>query len=409
MGLLAELETIAMSNWLSRAKEALSGREAQVVSEPIEIACPCGRSIEAIRRPTFQRVLCKRCGEAFFLLPADVYPRPVMKVRKVKPTKPVEQTASKSSGKSAPVSATAPETAVAPAKARIDVSAQGRAAVDKVRTQFTPLRLIALSLLTVVVVTGWWQWNRSARAAAEINFKAANEAGLSAMKKQEFVEAAQQFGRAAAAADVLRRTDAPAEQARQRVRQLTALNALLNRSLFEVIESARATRLRENALAAQSEFANLHAGRWVVLQSDIVPHSEAGGSAVAVWEQQILIFDEPLILTGNLPVFSKIPAASAVAGALPNADAVPAEAQSPIATALNDLGQREVFFAAQVESLKWSDEKSAWVLTLKSSSAFLWSDYDLLQAAGLPPDELHTEAQLRAMLAEQSRWVGAAE
>ena len=54
-------------------------------------------------------------------------------------------------------------------------------------------------------------------------------------------------------------------------------------------------------------------------------------------------------------------------------------------------------------------EQSAWVLTLKSSSGFLWTDYDLLLAAGLPPDELHSEAQLRAMLTEQSRWIGAIE
>ena len=88
------------------------------------------------------------------------------------------------------------------------------------------------------------------------------------------------------------------------------------------------------------EFANLHAGRWVVLQSDIIPHPEAGGSAVAVWEQQILIFDEPLILTGNLPVFSKIPAASAVPSASPNADVAPPEAQPTIATACSTMARR---------------------------------------------------------------------
>ena len=404
-----------MSSWLSRAKDALSGRPASVVGEPVEVVCPCGRSIEAERRSTFQRVLCKACGEAFFLLPADVYPRPVMKVRKVKPIKPTEtikpteQTSSKTSAKSASVSATASETAVVPARAVIERPAELLMIVGKVRGTFTPLRLMALSLLTVVGLTGWWQWNRSARAAAEIEFKRATEAGMTAMQKPDFVDAAQQFGRAAAAADVLRRTDAVAEQARQRFRQFTALNSLLTRSLFELIESARATRQRENAAAVQSEFANLHAGRWLVLQSEVTPHAETNGSKAAVWEQQVLIFDEPVILTGNLPVFSKVPATALLPSTPANADAAQDETSAQNVSPLNDLGQREVFFAAQAESLQWNADRSAWVLTLKSSSCFLWTDYDLLLTAGLPPDELHSEARLRAMLAEQSRWIGAAE
>ena len=390
-----------MSSWLSRAKEALSGREAVVAPEPIEFACPCGRKVEATRRSTFQRVLCQECGEPFFLLPLDVYPRPVMKVRKVKPSKSAEPAQSKSSGKSA-----APAEA-APKRAAIDLQAKRQAVVAKARRLVTPLRLIVLSLLAVIGLTGWWQWNRSARSAADLDFKTATAAGMEALQKPDFVEAAQHFGRAAAAADLLKRTDVAAEQARQRFRQLTALNSLLTRSLFEVVESARATRLRDNVLAAESEFANLHAGRWVVLQSEVSPPADPTIATAVAWEQRIQIFDEPLFLTATLPVFSKVQATSLLPAASP--DAPLANAPPPSVSALNDLGQREVMFAAQVESLKWNAEKAAWVLTFKSSSGFLWTDYGLLLAAGLPPDELHTEVQLRAMLTEQSRWIGAIE
>lgn len=391
-----------MSGWLSRAKGALSGREAEVPVEPVEIACPCGRKVEATRRPSFQRVLCKGCGEPFFLLPRDVYPRPVMKVRKVKPAKTDDSKKSKSSSKSATAAADA-------AGSSIDLQAELKAVLAKVRAQFTPLRVIVLSLLAVIGLTGWWQWSRAARSSAEVDFKAANEAGQAALQKPDFVDAAQHFGRAAAAADLLQRTDAPAEQARQRFRELTALNSLLTRSLFELVEAARATRLRENVSAAESEFANLHAGRWIVLQSDVTPSAESAASSAVPWEQRIQILDEPLILTARFPVFTKIKPTVPLPAVTPNADAAPPNATPPVASALNDLGQLEVVFAAQVESLKWDAEKNAWVLSLKSSSGFLWTDYDLLLAAGLPPDELHTEARLRAMLAEQSRWIGAAE
>ncbi len=390
-----------MSSWLSRAKEALSGREAVVAPEPIEFACPCGRKVEATRRSTFQRVLCQGCGEPFFLLPLDVYPRPVMKVRKVKPSKTAEPTQSKSSGKSAVPAEAIPE------RAAIDLQAKRQAVVAKARRLVTPLRLIVLSLLAVIGLTGWWQWNRSARSAADVEFKTATSAGMEALQKPDFVEAAQHFGRAAAAADLLKRTDVAAEQTRQRFRQLTALNSLLTRSLFEVVESARATRLRDNVLAAESEFANLHAGRWVVLQSEVSPPADPTIATSVAWEQRIQIFDEPLLLTATLPVFSKVQATTPLPAAIPNA--APANAPPLSVSALNDLGQREVMFAAQVESLKWNAEKAAWVLTFKSSSGFLWTDYGLLLAAGLPPDELHSEVQLRAMLTEQSRWIGAIE
>ena len=395
-----------MSSWLTRTKEALSGREAEVPLESVEIACPCGRQIEATRRPTFQRVPCKACGERFFLLPIDVYPRPVMKVRKVKPPKSAEPARSNSLGKStAPIESAAATTAAsASAKTRIDVQAQSAAVVAKVRTQFTPLRLIVLGLLVVVGLTGWWQWDRAARSSAAVDFKSAIEAGMVALQKANFVEAAQHFHLAADAADRLQRHDASAEQARQKFRQLTAMNSLLTRSLSELIEAARATRLRDNVLAAESEFANLHAGRWLVLQGDVTPPTVPPASPTVLWEQQIQIFDEPLILTVSPPVFSKIQGTSSVPTVTP--DAPP---DTTAVSTLNDLGQCEVLFAAQVESLKWNVEKAAWVLTLKSSSGFLWTDYDLLLAAGLPPDELHTEARLRAMLIEQSRWIGAIE
>lgn len=395
-----------MSGWLSRAKGAFGGREAEVAPEPVEIACPCGRKVEATRRPAFQRVLCKGCGEPFFLLPLDIYPRPVMKVRKVKPPKPDLKTKPASGTKSPSEKATA-ATEAAPARPGIDLQKELSAFAGKARAQLTPLRLIVLSLLAVIGLTGWWQWNRAARSTADLDFKAANEAGQAALQKNDLVEAADQFARAAQAADVLQRHDVAAEHARQRARQLTAINSLLTRSLSEVLDAAKATRQSGDAAAVESEFASLHAGRWIVLQSEVTPSADTAKSSTEnVWEQRMELDGETLILTGALPIFSKVPATPSPSS--PDANADP-NAPLQRLLAVNDLGQREVLFAAQVESLKWSAEQSAWMLTLKPSSGFLWTDYDLLLAAGLLPDELRTEQQLRSLLLEQSRWIGAAE
>ena len=388
-----------MSGWLSRAKGAFGGREAEISPEPIEIACPCGRRVEATRRRDFQRVLCKNCGEPFFLLPLDVYPRPVMKVRKVKPPQPDVKTKTATGTKSAPAK---PElqTATAPARPSIDLRKDLAVAHAQVRRQFTPLRLMVLSLLAVIGLTGWWQWTRAARSAAELDFKSANEAGLAAIPKKDFVEAAQQFARAANAADLLRRHDVSAEQARQRFRQLTAINSLMQRSLVELLQAAKAKREKGEFAGVESEFSSLHADRWIVLQSDVTPAAgPSNPAAISAWEQRLQIDGETLVLTGSLSIFSKVLDPS-------SSPAVP-DAQPQFA--LNDLGQREVLFAAQVESLKWNGAQSVWVLTLKSSSGCLWTDYDLLLATGMQPDELRSELQLRSLLLEQGRWIGAVE
>lgn len=397
-----------MSGWLSRAKGAFGGREAEISPEPIEIACPCGRKVEATRRRDFQRVLCKNCGEPFFLLPLDVYPRPVMKVRKVKlPERDLKKTKPATGTKSPPAQPDA-QTATAPARPSIDLRKDLSVVGDRVRTQFTPLRLMVLSLLAVTGLTGWWQWTRAARTSAEFDFKTASEAGQAALQKKDFVDAAQQFSRAANAADLLKRHDVHAEQARQSVRQLTAINSLLTRSLVELLEAAKAGRQKGSVAAVESEFASLHADRWVVLHSEVTPESGPSDPAAASrWEQRVQIEGEALVLTGSLSIFAKVLAPPPPPSA-PDGDAAP-DAQPQLNVALNDLGQREVLFAAQVESLKWNPAQSVWVLTLKSSSGCLWTDYDLLLATGFLPDELRSEQQLRALLLEQGRWIGAIE
>lgn len=412
-----------MSGWLSRARDALKGKEAAVLTEPVEIACPCGRKIEALRRSGFQRVLCKGCGEPFLLLPMDVYPRPVMKVRKVKA--PKEQAARKAASKEAA------SKEVAPACSRLpDINMRSLLAAigQRARAQVTPLRLIVVSLLAVVMVTGWWQWHRAAVLRAANDFRAESEAGWTSIQQREFTDALEHYRRAAAAADLLRRSDVEAEQARQRLRQLKVIQSLLPRSLVEVMDAANESRQKRGAKDAESEFATLHAGRWVVLHTRVAPANDAShnstsqpdeqrkSSAAPVWEQQVDWKSSKLRMTASLAVFAKIPETSPALLAQPGEAADGAnvhpetDAVAPqVVNVLDDLGQREVIFAAQLNSLKWDAANSEWVLTLDPASGFLWTDFELLAEVGLGPNELRTEAQLRWLLREQGRWVGAAE
>ena len=412
-----------MSGWLSRARDALSGRTAEIVPEPIQIPCPCGRTIETTRRESFQRVLCKTCGEPFFILPLDVYPRPVMK--KVRPAKTPKNTPTtksaastdrtrirESEGISAPV-VTVP---------KIDLKQTLMKATRVIRRQFTATRIIVLGLLFVVGATGWWQWNRAALSRAEGDYKIAVEAGNTALQKNDLLAAAQEFERATTAVDLLRRKDIAAEQARQRLRELTAVNALLQASLPEILVSSRQTKEKSDAGTAESNFAHLHSGRWIVLQTEIAWSSK--DSKTFSWEQRVQIDESVMSINANLTAFSKIPVSLLPAASEPLVVAEPADQKEPARAkdpanapqnadsnaeiSTEDSAHREFIFAAQIKSLRWNVQRSEWDLELNPNTGFLWSNYDLLIAAGLVPDEIRSEAQIKVMLLEQSRWIGAA-
>ncbi len=393
-----------MSGWLSRAKNALSGHTVDTTPVPIELPCPCGRKIEAVRRESFQRVLCKGCGEPFFVLPLDVYPRPVLK--RVRPPKVSKSPPSaKPTARTAEAESTAPVTAAtAVARPTIGLATSFWRAV---RRQCTPLRLIVLSLLTVVGMTGWWQHNRAARSQAAIDFQATLEAGQAALQKKDWAAAEHEFAKCVAAVNVLERKDVAAERVRQRHRELTAINVPLQRSFVDLLKSAEDTKKSDSPAAAETEFAFNHAGRWIVLQTQIAPV----GDAPSEWEQRMPLQEGVLQLTVTLPRIlasgkRQSPDGSECLNAEQKEVAAPIDQQS---APKNDLELREIIFAAQVQSLHWDAQKSLWEIRLNPQTVFLWSDYDLLVATGLVPDELRTEAQLKELLTQQSRWIGVIE
>lgn len=412
-----------MSGWLSRARDALSGRTAEIVLEPIQIPCPCGRMIETTRRESFQRVICKTCGEPFFILPLDVYPRPVMK--KVRPAKAAKNTpVKKSAGSAGRDAALEAQVVSAPADVtfKIDLQQKWSQTKQSIRKQLTATRIIIVGFLCVLGLTGWWQWNRAALSRAEGDYKGAIEAGNAALQKKDLIAAAQEFERAANAVNLLGRRDIAAEQARQRSRELTAVNSLLQVSLPEILSSAQKAKANSDAVTAESNFMQLHAGRWIVLQTEIPLSSK---NTLLSWEQRVQIDADVITINANLSVFSKIPADLNSTSSKPQAAAEPTDqkemvrgnelanippSSDPNAELLvGDLAHREIIFAAQLKSLRWNVQKTQWELELDPTTGFLWSNYDLLIEAGLVPDEIRSEAQLKVLLHQQSRWIGAAE
>ena len=172
---------------LKRMKARLAGEANASVEVPFELTCECGETIRGVRRTRGIQKQCDQCGEALFVLPMNVYPATKsvssevigggfadrLKVivgeflpakKKPKPSKNAA-VAAKSATAGKPVPDTEAETARPKPKLRIPRIPR----VDlrkAARRTFSPFRLVIISSLCVVGLTGYWLTQQKAEEAA---------------------------------------------------------------------------------------------------------------------------------------------------------------------------------------------------------------------------------------------------
>ena len=64
-----------MAGWLTKAAGAFRGEQPEQPA-PFEVVCQCGVQHSGVRRRKPQRIICRACGTALFVLPRDGYPPP---------------------------------------------------------------------------------------------------------------------------------------------------------------------------------------------------------------------------------------------------------------------------------------------------------------------------------------------
>jgi len=69
-----------MSGWLSRLTS--SGAAAADEPQPFQVNCECGVGHSGLRRKVSQRIICRTCGSALFVLPKNIYPAPTAQKKK---------------------------------------------------------------------------------------------------------------------------------------------------------------------------------------------------------------------------------------------------------------------------------------------------------------------------------------
>ncbi|WP_397568331.1 hypothetical protein [Schlesneria sp. T3-172] len=378
-----------MAGWLSRTT-SLFQKKPQSQPEPFEVECDCGGKVTGQRTPTFQKPLCPVCERPVFVLPANVYPRPVVRAKsKALTPRSTQETKGGRTSPNLVIDEAGSSTSTAASSSK-GGSKKGGRRDRKVGTPetpepllpqeprsplVTPLRLIGVAIVLISGLTATGLWYRQQFEAAKATAATAAEAGLTALKNGEFALAAVELKKAQQAVDLLKRKDPEAENIRRRSQEATTLANLASSSLIDILEAAIAS-----AKPGQSDplhMASLDQDAWVVFDSHLLPAAE-GASRV--------MLDAPMRIDG---VTVRIEIDSAV---LKRAMEAEEAAERP-----------RVIFAAQLEQISPpKGDPPVSVLQLNSRSAYLWTNYDAYLALGYQPLETEKD-QIQALFDRQQQ------
>ncbi len=372
-----------MAGWLSRTT-SLFQKPPPPLPEPYEVECDCGGKVVGQRAANYQKPTCPNCTRPVFVLPLNVYPRPMPKSPSKNPSpKKVGESKGTSSSTNTVVQDIPVNSPTKPANGKKPVA--GRAAAVSVETEpeqlreprgplITPLRLVsaAIILVSVLTISGLVQRHRIESAKATV--AASADAGMAAIKDGDFSKAAKELEKARLAVDVLGRKDQTADEIRRFSREATAIANLAASSLTEFLDDTIA-----NAKSGQAEplrMASLDKNAWVIFDATVIPAGDGGN---------LLIVDSPIYLK-KASVEIEIESA-----AISRAARSPESGENP-----------RVIFAAQLEQVsvpKGEPPKS--VLTLNGKTAFVWTSYDTYTAIGYRPHDAESEQQTKALLDRQ--------
>lgn len=174
---------------LKRIKTQLGGGSATDVDAPFDVECACGRRVTGLRRATWIEAECPECCHSVFVLPVNVYPatpsvnseilggtfseRLKTVVSEMLPERtPTREPSEKKIGKRKSRVSEDSESEVVEQSQRPALRLP-RLRLPKVdikrvlRRTFTPFRLLMLSMVVVVGLTGYWMSHQKHVEAAQ--------------------------------------------------------------------------------------------------------------------------------------------------------------------------------------------------------------------------------------------------
>jgi hypothetical protein len=382
-----------MSEWLTKATEALRG-EKEPEPQPFEIDCECGTHHGGFRRRKHQRIICRSCGTALFIMPSDTYPPPLApepkKKRKRKGRRSarrhevVPTQAAVDAGR-ALASKAVSEVTQASAQVAARTSDAGRGlwqritglALSVVRF-WSPFRIVILCIVLAVGGTVFLTVRTGADEAALSRLKESDEQAREALADGDLAAAQEQFAVAVDALDQLGWVTKPlACEIRQFHRETTAMQDLLTASPFDVAADAEDAFVHGRLDEFDRQFQLHHAHRWIVLEGPVarVGRTARGGYYRIDVPSAIGDKRRTLVISGRLPALDTLKFRDA---------------------------PRDVILAGQLKSCELSGDRRSWVLRLEPQTAFLWSDPGNYAAIGMASSDPEQVEAVNRILTTQS-------
>lgn len=372
-----------MSGWLTKAAGKLRGEQPDV-PVPFESECQCGVRHSGLRRRKPQRIICRSCGSALFVLPRDSYPTPT-----APPPKP-----KKKRRKNSVAEAEAPARFQQVATNVFQTSGQlGRSAAASAGSRlriwvlafaaiWTPLRLILLGCVAICAATVLYVLSSDRSEQAVMDLKSANEAARKALTAHQIDDAARHLTAAVVALDRLDRHDDPlAREIRQLNREAIAIRDSLPVSPLQIVAEAETAHAAGQGEQWDATFRTQYRGRWMIIDGTVrrnIAGPARGQHAV------------------SLPIrFGKDGRGVELNVALAELDTL-AKGGKP----------RRAVFAVQLEGCELARDKQTWKLATSHDKGFLWGTVANYEEAGFGFDVQDERQEVERLLATQRRILG---
>ena len=376
-----------MARWFSRVLQGSAPAAAEPV--PFSLTCRCGSVVSGIRGERMHVAVCRECRFQICVLPVSPYPRPKVRAPKKKTPKPsVLRDTVEPDVRTPPPSANRSSRSVGGAKpsevkksTRADSKPQEEIRREKSpfaiprRRIVTPLRLIAVGMIGVVTLAGWWVVHRRAVAQAVVIFAEATKAGRAALAESDFDLADLQLQRAVSALELLGRDDRDARQVRQLAREATAARGLALSSLFELIGEARSAR-KISAANWQQTIKHNYQGRWFLVETNGLLLT-TGDPPQWQFSVPLIPGTEPLQISGDLTNWSRL---------------------------FGSTPPTQVILAGQLDEIRPLAGDQGLEIVLKKETLCLWTNPDVYSALGGTLDD-----GSRATLTSQAQLLGVTE
>jgi hypothetical protein len=362
-----------MPGWLNKASNVFR-RSTPDVEHPFAVPCECGLIHRGMRRVRSQKIVCRECGAARFILPKDVYPPPRDRPKEsaapplaLPVLNPIKESPGKR-GKPAAVRTEKlnPKTARDAAPEFFVVPARGRL--------LTPFRIVVLSIAAVSLVTSYFIVQKVRRDKATTVLREATDNAWAAVENGDWAKSREQFALAVTAARTLRLRDGAARRLESGLRESRAIEQLCPKPLVEIL--AEAESMSADQEKWKRHLATHYEGRWLVFDGPVALKNDG-------WQVEFPI----KVGKHGRPVRVLLKSSGL--------DAVNEE-----------QARRGVILAARLSTVDLNDKKTAWNVAFEPESGFLWSRPETFSALGIEGDEFRTPAQTKDVLARQAEQNG---